>query len=51
MPAGAVPPSGKVIELPACLVIEIADGRVQRSTHYFDLMTVLSQIGAGAIGV
>ena len=49
MPSGAIPPSNKSIELPACHVIEVQDGKVKSFTQYFDLLTLLTQIGAAKI--
>ena len=45
-PTGALPPSGKKIELRACQVVEVADGKVQAVRHYFDMATLLQQLGA-----
>jgi steroid delta-isomerase-like uncharacterized protein len=44
--SSTIPASNKPIEVPACLVIEIASWKVKIFTHYFDMMTLLSQIGA-----
>jgi steroid delta-isomerase-like uncharacterized protein len=46
MPSGAIPPSNKRIELPACQVLKVEGGKVQRFSHYFDMVTLLTQIGA-----
>ena len=46
MPSGAIPASNKTIELPACHVIEVQNGKVKAFTQYFDLLTLLTQIGA-----
>ena len=46
MPTGAIPPTGKAIEMPACQVVKVEGGKVQTMTHYFDLATMLRQIGA-----
>ena len=45
-PTGIIPPSNKRIELPACQVLKVEDGRVKSFTHYFDMVTLLTQIGA-----
>jgi steroid delta-isomerase-like uncharacterized protein len=45
-PTGALPPSGKKIDIRACQVVEIADGKVQAIRHYFDMATLLQQLGA-----
>lgn len=43
---GTIPPSNKRIELPACQVIKIEGGKVKSFAHYFDMATLLTQIGA-----
>ena len=45
-PTGTIPPSNKRIEVPACQVIKVAGGKVESLTHYFDMATILTQIGA-----
>ena len=45
-PGGALPPSGRKIEIRACQVVEVADGKVQSVRHYFDMATLLQQLGA-----
>jgi steroid delta-isomerase-like uncharacterized protein len=45
-PTGTIPPSNKRIEVPACQVIKVAGEKVTSFTHYFDMMTLLTQIGA-----
>ena len=45
-PGGALPPSGRSIEIRACQVVEVADGKVQSVRHYFDMATLLRQLGA-----
>ena len=47
-PAGAVPATHKTIEIRACLVVTVADGRVRTARHYFDMVTMLTQLGIGA---
>ena len=44
-PDGEVPATGKTIELPACQVIEIADGKVKSMRQYFDMATIMLQLG------
>ena len=43
---GELPPSNRRATVKACQVIEIEDGKVKATHHYFDLMTILQQIGA-----
>jgi hypothetical protein len=45
-PTGTIPASNKPIELPACQVIEVEGGKVKSFMHYFDMLTLLTQIGA-----
>ena len=45
-PGGALPASGKKIEIRACQVVDVADGKVQAVRHYFDMATLLQQLGA-----
>ena len=41
-----LPPSNKRIKVKSVQVIEIEDGKLKALRHYFDLMTLLKQIGA-----
>ena len=41
-----LPPSNRRATVRACQVIEIEDGKIKAIRHYFDLMTILQQIGA-----
>jgi steroid delta-isomerase-like uncharacterized protein len=45
-PTSTIPPSNKRIEIPACQVIRVEGGKVKSFTHYFDMATLLAQIGA-----
>lgn len=45
-PTGQVPPSGKTFEMRACQVVEVANDKVQAMRHYFDMMTMMQQLGA-----
>ena len=45
-PTGALPPSGNKINIRACQVVDVADGKVQAVRHYFDMATLLQQLGA-----
>ena len=46
MPSGVIPASNKHITMPGCMVVKVESGKVQSMSHYFDLATLLSQIGA-----
>ena len=45
MPGGAIAPTGNKIEIRACQVIEIAAGKAKAMRHYFDMRTLLQQLG------
>src|SRR5262245_51711220 len=45
-PTGIIPGSNKRIDLPACQVLKVEGGKVKSFTHYFDMVTLLTQIGA-----
>ncbi|MBI5419694.1 MAG: ester cyclase [Deltaproteobacteria bacterium] len=44
-PEGRFPATGKTIEVPACLIIEIGDGKARSMRHYFDMATLMQQLG------
>ena len=50
-PTGQIPATFKEIELRACSVIDVVDGRVQRLRQYFDMATLMGQIGIQFAGV
>jgi hypothetical protein len=43
---GTIPASNKPIELPACQVAQVEGGKIKNLSHYFDMLTMLTQIGA-----
>jgi steroid delta-isomerase-like uncharacterized protein len=45
LPSGNVDPTGKTIDLRACQVIELAKGKARSIRHYFDMATMLRQLG------
>jgi len=45
-PGGALPATGRKIEIRACQVVDVADGKVTAVRHYFDMATMLQQLGA-----
>jgi steroid delta-isomerase-like uncharacterized protein len=45
-PQGAIPPSGRKATVRAVLVVRVADGRITEVRQYFDMLTILGQIGA-----
>ena len=40
-----IPPTGKTVELPACLVVTVRGDEVVEQHHYFNLVTMLTQLG------
>jgi steroid delta-isomerase-like uncharacterized protein len=45
-PTGPLAATGKRIEVPACLVYEMAGEKARLQRHYFDMVTLLRQLGA-----
>jgi steroid delta-isomerase-like uncharacterized protein len=45
-PTGVIPASNKPLELPACQVFQVEGGKVTNFSQYFDMLTMLTQIGA-----
>jgi steroid delta-isomerase-like uncharacterized protein len=45
-PSATIPASNKSIELPACQVVQVEGDKVKSVSHYFDMLTLLTQIGA-----
>ena len=46
MPDGEVPASNKRAEVRACQVFRVEGDRIAESRHYFDMTTLLQQVGA-----
>lgn len=44
-PAGPIPPTGRTVELRFCDVIKCADGKIVGRHSYFDLATLMQQLG------
>jgi steroid delta-isomerase-like uncharacterized protein len=44
-PKGAIPATGKRIEIRACTVAEVAGDKVRQQRQYFDMVTMLEQLG------
>lgn len=44
-PAGSIAPTGKAIDVRACAIVEIAGERARTQRHYFDMATLLRQLG------
>ena len=41
-----IPPTGRTVRLPECLVFTVRDGRVARMAPYADMLDTLQQLGA-----
>jgi steroid delta-isomerase-like uncharacterized protein len=44
-PSGPVEPTGKTIEIRACLINEMSGEKTRVERHYFDMGTLLAQLG------
>jgi steroid delta-isomerase-like uncharacterized protein len=45
MPDGVVPASNKALDMPACHINKIEGDKIKSISHYFDMLTMLTQIG------
>lgn len=48
--AGEIPATGKPIELRACQIVDVADGKTQQIRQYFDMATLMAQLGVTGVG-
>jgi steroid delta-isomerase-like uncharacterized protein len=46
-PKGSFAATGKKIEVRACAVVELMEGKAKLERHYFDMTTLLQQLGIG----
>jgi ketosteroid isomerase-like protein len=46
-PKGTIAPTGKPIEVRACAVVQMAGEKAKAQRNYFDMATLLQQIGVG----
>jgi steroid delta-isomerase-like uncharacterized protein len=44
-PMGPIPATGKSIEVRACAIVEVAGEKARTQRHYFDMATLLRQLG------
>ena len=47
-PNGPIPATGNSIDVPACMVIEVVGDKAVAQRHYFDMGTMLRQLGVTA---
>ena len=48
-PGGDIPATGKKIQLRGCQVIDMVDGKSRSIRHYFDMATLLTQLGVNTV--
>jgi steroid delta-isomerase-like uncharacterized protein len=48
---GEIPATGRRTETHACQIVEVANGTVQHVRQYFDMATMMEQLGLTATGV
>ena len=49
-PGGDIPATNKKIQMRACQIFEVADGKVRSLRQYFDMATMLAQLGVNTVG-
>jgi steroid delta-isomerase-like uncharacterized protein len=42
---GSLAPTGKRVSIQGCQLFRVADGKIVESTHYFDLLGMMEQLG------
>lgn len=47
---GEISATGKPIEFRACQIVDVADGKTQQIRQYFDMATLMAQLGVTAVG-
>lgn len=45
VPGGPIAATGKTVEVPACMIIEVEKGKAKSIRHFFDMATMLHQLG------
>ena len=44
-PLGDIPATGKTVRMTVCDVIEVKDGKIYREREYYDMMSMMQQLG------
>jgi steroid delta-isomerase-like uncharacterized protein len=44
-PTGTLPPTGRSVEMRACQIVEVDGDQVKSMRHYFDMATMMRQLG------
>lgn len=47
-PGGDLPATGNTFEVRACMIVDVSDGQTRVMRHYFDMATMLAQLGIAA---
>jgi steroid delta-isomerase-like uncharacterized protein len=47
-PGGDLPATGNTFEIRACMIVDVSDGQTRVMRHYFDMATMLAQLGIAA---
>ena len=47
-PGGDLPATGNTFEIRACMIVDVSDGKGRGMRHYFDMATMLTQLGIAA---
>ena len=45
LPGGRIDPTGRAIDIRACQIIELKNGKTRAIRHYFDVATMMQQLG------
>jgi steroid delta-isomerase-like uncharacterized protein len=45
LPTGPIPPTNRQIEVRACQIVELSNGKPATIRHYYDMATLLKQLG------
>ena len=49
-PTGETAATGKKIEMRGCQIVDVADGKVRSIRQYYDMATLMSQLGVNLVG-
>ena len=47
-PGGDLPATGNTMEVRSCFIADVSDGKTRAMRHYFDMATMLTQLGIAA---
>ena len=49
LPSGALPATGRSGEVRCCFALQIRNGKIVNNRHYYDMMTMLEQLGLAPV--